>query len=54
VPGSKPALRLKGGGQLRHLAIIPGRWWAIERIEFLGGDDRTAPVVMAVTVETGG
>jgi RNA polymerase sigma factor (sigma-70 family) len=54
VPGSKPALRLKGGGQMRHLAIIPGRWSVIERIEFLGGDDRTAPVVMAVTVQTGG
>jgi hypothetical protein len=54
VPGSERALRLKGGYQMRHLAITPGRSSPIERIEFLKGDDPTTPVVMAVTVESRG
>jgi RNA polymerase sigma factor (sigma-70 family) len=54
VPGSGPALRLKFGHQVRYLSITPGRTEPIERIEFRKGDDSTAPVVMAVTVETGG
>jgi RNA polymerase sigma factor (sigma-70 family) len=51
VPGSKQALWLKHGHQMRYLAITPGRGLTIEQIEFIKGDDRTAPVVMAVTVE---
>jgi RNA polymerase sigma factor (sigma-70 family) len=54
VPGSKQALVLKGGHQMRHLAIVPERTEPIERIEFLKGPDRTAPAVMAVTVEKAG
>jgi hypothetical protein len=51
VPGSKRALVLKGLHQMRYLAIVPERTEPIQRIEFLKGPDRTAPAVMAVTVE---
>jgi hypothetical protein len=51
VPGSKFAFGL-GGRQIRYLAIQPGRAEVIEQIEFVKGPDTTAPVVMAVTVET--
>ncbi len=54
VPGSQPALKLKHGFQLRHVKIVPGRHESIDRVEFVKGNDRTAPVVMAVTAETGG
>jgi hypothetical protein len=50
VPQSKPAFLL-GGRQVRYLAITPARHEVIESIEFVKGDDRTAPVVVAVTVE---
>jgi len=50
VPGSKFAFDLKGR-QLRYLAVYPQRLEKIERIEFIKGQDDTAPVVMAVTVE---
>jgi hypothetical protein len=52
VPGSKLAFRLRGGQQVRYLAITPKRSEKIERIELVKGPDRTAPIVMAVTVET--
>jgi hypothetical protein len=51
VPGSKMAFRL-GGQQVRYLAIEPTRADAIDRVELVKGPDATAPVVMAVTVET--
>ncbi|WP_438269990.1 PVC-type heme-binding CxxCH protein [Paludisphaera mucosa] len=51
VPGSELAFNL-GGRQLRHVKVVPGRAGPIARIELVKGDDRTAPVVMAVTVET--
>ncbi|HZN35636.1 MAG TPA: PVC-type heme-binding CxxCH protein [Pirellulaceae bacterium] len=51
VPQSKFAFDLRGK-QLRFLSIIPQRADSLARIEFVKGDDRTAPVVMAVTVET--
>ncbi|WP_337172923.1 PVC-type heme-binding CxxCH protein [Paludisphaera sp.] len=51
VPGSDLAFTLRGR-QLRHVRVVPGRPETIDRIEFVKGDDRTAPVVMAVTVET--
>jgi hypothetical protein len=35
------------------LAIEPRRRVEIEHIEFIKGDDATAPVVMAATVEAG-
>jgi putative membrane-bound dehydrogenase-like protein len=52
VPGSKFAFKMKGGQQMRYLAITPKRTDKIERIEFIKGRDRTAPIVMAVTIET--
>jgi RNA polymerase sigma factor (sigma-70 family) len=54
VPASKRAIVLKGSHQVRHLVITPGRTAPIEQIEFLDGQDDTAPVVMAVTVEIAG
>lgn len=51
VPGSKFAFALRGQ-QIRYLAVIPQRPEVIERIELVRGQDTTAPVVMAVTVET--
>ncbi|HJT77625.1 MAG TPA: c-type cytochrome, partial [Gemmataceae bacterium] len=50
VPGSKLAFNLRGQ-QVRYLAITPKRPDKIERIEFVKGDDATAPLVVAVTVE---
>jgi putative membrane-bound dehydrogenase-like protein len=50
VPGSKFAYDLHGR-QLRYLAVHPRRAEAIQTIELVKGPDRTAPVVMAVTVE---
>ncbi|HEV3142836.1 MAG TPA: PVC-type heme-binding CxxCH protein, partial [Gemmataceae bacterium] len=52
VPESKFAFALRGQ-QIRYLAIKPGKPDVIEKIEFVKGPDQTAPVVMAVTVETG-
>jgi hypothetical protein len=51
VPGSKFAFNL-GGRQIRYLAIQASRTSTIAEIELLKGPDRTAPVVMAVTVES--
>ena len=51
VPGSKFAFDL-GGRQMRYLAIEPRRDAIIREIELVKGPDRTAPVVMAATVET--
>ena len=51
VPGSKFAFPLRGQ-QIRYLAVTPKRPDVIRQIEFVKGPDGTAPVVMAVTVET--
>jgi putative membrane-bound dehydrogenase-like protein len=51
VPGSKFAFALRGQ-QIRYLAITPKSEKVIKEIEFVKGPDRTAPVIMAVTVET--
>jgi len=51
VPGSRFAYSLRGK-QIRYLTIRPERADRIERIEFVKGPDRTAPVIMAVTIET--
>ncbi len=51
VPGSKLAFRFKGGQQMRYFAVHPKRNDTIESVELVKGPDRTAPVVMAVTVE---
>ncbi len=50
VPESKLAFKLRGQ-QLRYLAVTPKRTAKIERMEFVKGEDETAPLVMAVTVE---
>jgi hypothetical protein len=52
VPGSKFAFALRGGQQLRYLSITPRRETAVKDIEFVKGPDGSAPIVMAVTVET--
>jgi hypothetical protein len=52
VPASKFAFDLHGR-QLRYLAVHPHRPAAkIEQIELVKGPDDTAPVVMAVTIES--
>jgi putative membrane-bound dehydrogenase-like protein len=52
VPGSKFAFALRGQ-QIRYLTVDPQRDdQPIREIEFVKGDDRTAPIVMAVTIET--
>jgi uncharacterized protein len=51
VPGSEFAFPLEGR-QIRYLAIQPRRAAALTAVEFIKGDDATAPVVMAVTVES--
>jgi putative membrane-bound dehydrogenase-like protein len=50
VPGSQLAFNL-GGRQVRYLAVEPKRDAPIAEIEFLKGDDATAPIVVAVTAE---
>jgi putative membrane-bound dehydrogenase-like protein len=50
VPGSKLAFNL-AGRQVRYLSLAPKRPEVIDHIEFVKGEDRTAPVVVAVTVE---
>ncbi|MCE9607677.1 MAG: c-type cytochrome [Planctomycetia bacterium] len=50
VPKSQFAFDL-AGRQIRYLAIVPQRPDVIREVEFLKGPDRSAPVVMAATVE---
>jgi hypothetical protein len=51
VPESKLAFRLRGR-QVRYLAVRPEREAEIAEIELIKGPDDTAPIVMAITVET--
>jgi hypothetical protein len=53
VPGSKLAFKLRKQ-QIRYLSVEPKRKDPIERIALVKGPDRSAPVVMAVTVEVAG
>ena len=53
VPGSKLAFMLRGR-QVRYLAVQPKRAETIESIELVKGQDDTAPLVIAATVETAG
>jgi hypothetical protein len=39
------------GKQIRYLAIRPARTESIKTIELIKGNDETAPIVMAVTIE---
>jgi uncharacterized protein len=50
VPGSKFAFDLNGR-QVRYLTVTPARANVIKQIEFVKGDDASAPVVVAVTIE---
>jgi putative heme-binding domain-containing protein len=51
VPQSQLAFRLRGR-QIRYIRIEPQRSEGIETIEFAKGADQTAPVIMAVTLES--
>jgi putative membrane-bound dehydrogenase-like protein len=51
VPGSKFAFAARGQ-QVRYLSVAPKRSATIESIDLVKGPDNTAPVVLAVTVET--
>jgi putative membrane-bound dehydrogenase-like protein len=52
VPGSKFAFAVRSQ-QVRYLAVTPKRPdAALKAIEFVKGPDRTAPIVVAVTVES--
>src|SRR5207237_628043 len=53
VPGSQFAFDLRGR-QVRYLTIQPERKDKIKEIEFVKGPDATAPVIVAVTVESPG
>ena len=50
VPGSKLAFKL-GGQQVRYLTVVPKKKETIARIELVKGSDRSAPIVLAATVE---
>ena len=53
VPESKFAYTMKGGQQVRYLKIEPKRTAVVTEIELIKNDrDPTAPVTMAITVET--
>jgi hypothetical protein len=51
VPESQFAFALRGQ-QIRYFAVNPKRDSVIKTIELVKGPDRTAPIVMAVTIET--
>ncbi|HUG68948.1 MAG TPA: PVC-type heme-binding CxxCH protein, partial [Pirellulaceae bacterium] len=51
VPESEFAFNLRGK-QIRYLSVQPTRDAAIEELQLVKGPDGSAPVVMAVTVET--
>ncbi len=51
VPQSKFAFDVRGK-QLRYLSVPVNREEPLAKIELVKGDDRSAPIVMAVTVET--
>jgi putative membrane-bound dehydrogenase-like protein len=51
VPESKFAFALRQQ-QIRYLAVTPKRDAVVKTIELVKGPDRTAPIVMAITVES--
>jgi len=51
VPGSKFAFDLQGK-QIRYLSLVPKKQAPLKAIEFVKGRDASAPVVMAVTIES--
>lgn len=52
VPESKLAFRLRGQ-QVRYLKVQPQKKTAIESIELVKGPDGTAPIVVAITIQSG-
>lgn len=50
VPGSEFAMSV-GGQQLRYLQVKPKTGKVVKSIELVKGDDPTAPIVVAITVE---
>jgi len=50
VPESEFAFAL-GNQQLRYLSIAPKRQAVVDAVELIKGDDQTAPIVMALTIE---
>ena len=51
VPKSEFAFDLNGP-QIRYFSVVPGRAEALRGIKLLKGPDDTAPVIMAITVES--
>jgi hypothetical protein len=51
VPESQFAFALRNQ-QIRYFAVTPKRDAAIKTIDLVKGPDRSAPIVMAITVET--
>ncbi len=51
VPKSDFAFSMRGQ-QMRYLSVTPGRDAALTALEFVKGPDASAPIVLAVTVET--
>jgi len=51
VPGSEFAFDL-AGRQIRYFAVLPSEPKALKKIQLIKGDDATAPVVMAMTLQT--
>ncbi len=51
VPGSQFAFDLRGK-QIRYLSILPKKSLSLKAIEFVKGSDASAPVVMALTIES--
>jgi uncharacterized protein len=50
VPGSELAFLVRGR-QIRYLQVVPEQNGVVERIELIKGEDDTAPVIVAATVE---
>lgn len=51
VPGSEFAFDL-AGRQIRYFAVKPRERKALKKIQLIKGNDSTAPVVMAMTLQT--
>ena len=51
VPGSKFAMMVRGQ-QLRHVVVHPQSDQVVREIEFVKGDDPTAPIIVSVTAQT--
>lgn len=52
VPGSEFAFEMKGKQQVRYLTVMPKRKDLIKSIELVKGNDKTAPIIVAMTIET--